>query len=661
MKTRLTIAILTALTPLLAGSALAATPVPTPAPNAADRMFAEYFRLETERLAASSLADGKTLRDWTDRRGQYREELFEMLGLSPRPAKTDLKPTITGRVEHAEFFVEKLHFQSLPGLYVTANLYVPKNLTGRAPAILYGCGHADVKDGKTSLGNKTGYQHHGEWFARHGYVCLAIDTIQLGELQGVHHGTRRFGQFWWNSRGYTPAGVEAWNGIRALDYLQSRPEVDPEKIGMTGRSGGGAYTWYTAALDERIKVAVPVAGITDLHNHVVDGTVKGHCDCMFMVNTYRWDYAKLAALLAPRPLLIANSDKDTIFPLDGVLRVHGAVARLYALHNASEKLGLLITEGPHKDTQDLQVPAFRWFNRWLKGTDPLITVAAEKLFEPKQLRVFPVGAEPKDERTPKIHETFVPMATPALPADAAAWAQQRTAWMQALREKSFRGWPAAEEPLALGRRDRTGDVETWDFITQGPIRLPLTVHRPSNRAPVKRVLLYVLDRAEPTPVSPAATVETAIVHFFPRGLGSTTSALTAADQNEVRRRYQLLGQTADGMRGWDIRRAVAALRTHPLFGDTPIQLVGTHDQAINALYASLFIDGLASVELVAPPASHMTGPDYLNVLRFLDIPQAAAMSAERQPVKWSQSNREAWSWTTQVAKKLGWAPDRLQW
>ncbi len=661
MKTRLTIAILTALTPLLAGSALAATPVPTPAPNAADRMFAEYFRLETERLAASSLADGKTLRDWTDRRGQYREELFEMLGLSPRPAKTDLQPTITGRVEHAEFFVEKLHFQSLPGLYVTALLYVPKNLTGRAPAILYGCGHADVKDGKTSLGNKTGYQHHGEWFARHGYVCLAIDTIQLGELQGVHHGTRRFGQFWWNSRGYTPAGVEAWNGIRALDYLQSRPEVDPEKIGMTGRSGGGAYTWYTAALDERIKVAVPVAGITDLHNHVVDGTVKGHCDCMFMVNTYRWDYAKLAALLAPRPLLIANSDKDTIFPLDGVLRVHGAVARLYALHNASEKLGLLITEGPHKDTQDLQVPAFRWFNRWLKGTDPLITVAAEKLFEPKQLRVFPVGAEPKDERTTKIHETFVPMATPALPADAAAWAQQRTAWMQALREKSFRGWPAAKEPLALGRRDRTGDVETWDFITQGPIRLPLTVHRPSNRAPVKRVLLYVLDRAEPTPVSPAATVETAIVHFFPRGLGSTTSALTAADQNEVRRRYQLLGQTADGMRVWDIRRAVAALRTHPLFGDTPIQLVGTHDQAINALYASLFIDGLASVELVAPPASHMTGPDYLNVLRFLDIPQAAAMSAERQPVKWSQSNREAWSWTTQVAKKLGWAPDRLQW
>ena len=651
-----------ALAPLLALSTFAATPTPIPAPNAADRMFAEYFRVETERLATSSLAEVKTLPDWTDRRAQYREELFEMLGLSPRPTKTDLKPTLTGRVEHAEFFVEKLHFQSLPGLYVTANLYVPKNLKGRAPAILYGCGHALVKDGPASLGNKTGYQHHGAWFARHGYVCLAIDTIQLGELEGVHHGTRRFGQFWWNSRGYTPAGVEAWNGIRALDYLQSRPEVDPEKIGMTGRSGGGAYTWYTAALDDRIKVAVPVAGITDLHNHVIDGAVKGHCDCMFMVNTYRWDYAKLAALLAPRPLLLANSDKDTIFPLDGVLRVHGELARLYALHHASDKLGLLITEGPHKDTQDLQVPAFRWFNRWLKGgPETLITVAAEKLFDPKQLRVFPVGAHPADERTTKIHETFVAMATPALPVDTVAWAQQRTAWMQALREKSFRGWPVAEEPLALGRRDGAGDVETWDFITQGPIRLPFTVQRPASRAPVKRVVLYILDRDNPTPVPPAPTGDTAIVHFFPRGLGPTASSLAAADQNEVRRRYQLLGQTMDGMRVWDIRRAVAALRTHPLFGDTPIQLVGTRDQAINALYASLFIDGLASVELIAPPASHMAGPDYLNVLRFLDVPQAAALAAERQPVKWTQSNREAWSWTTQVAQKLGWAPDRLQW
>ena len=102
--------------------------------------------------------------------------------------------------------------------------------------------------------------------------------------------------WWWNSRGYTPAGVEAWNCMRALDYLETRPEVDKTRFGVTGRSGGGAYSWWITALDDRIKVAVPVAGITDLQNHVVDGAVEGHCDCMFIVNTYRWDYPQVAAL-----------------------------------------------------------------------------------------------------------------------------------------------------------------------------------------------------------------------------------------------------------------------------------------------------------------------------------------------------------------------------
>src|SRR5438270_9704582 len=234
----------------------------------------------------------------------------------------------------------------MPGLYVTGDLYVPHGLKEPAPAILYVCGHARVVKDGVVLGNKTAYQHHGEWFARNGYVCLVIDTLQLGEIEGIHHGTYNLGMWWWQSRGYTPAGVEAWNGIRALDYLCSRPEVDASRIGMTGRSGGGAYTWWVAALDERVKVAAPVAGITDLQNHVVDGTVEGHCDCMFIVNTYRWDYAKVAALVAPRPLLICNSDKDTIFPLDGVYRVHEQVRRIYKLLHAEQNLGLIITEGP---------------------------------------------------------------------------------------------------------------------------------------------------------------------------------------------------------------------------------------------------------------------------------------------------------------------------
>src|SRR5688572_2981934 len=327
MRSRLPLAAVT-LTLLLGTPALAARPSTRPATRG-DRMIEQYFRQQTTALADRSLAEIESVEDWKAHRETYRRQLAEMLGLWPMPEKTDLKPTISGRIDQPAFFVEKLHFQSRPGLYVTANLYVPKNLDKPAPAILYVCGHAVVKDKQTgvSFGNKVGYQHHAIWFAQNGYVCLVPDTLQLGEIEGVHHGL--YGgshhpdqMWWWLCRGYTPAGVEAWNGIRCLDYLQSRPEVDGDRIGMTGRSGGGAYSWWTAALDDRVKAAVPVAGITDMHNHVVDGVIEGHCDCMYTVNTYRWDYVQVAALISPRPLLIGNTDKDGIFPLDGVQRVH---------------------------------------------------------------------------------------------------------------------------------------------------------------------------------------------------------------------------------------------------------------------------------------------------------------------------------------------------
>ena len=174
-----------------------------------DRELAGYFETETKALEDRCLTGVKTLDQWEAKRGEYRRQLQEMLGLWPQPERTELKPVITGKIEREDFTVEKLHFQALPRLYVTANLYLPKPLSQPVPAILYVCGHGRVFTNGVSCGNKTAYQHHGIWFARNGYACLMIDTVQLGEIEGLHHGTYREGQWWWNSRGYTPAGVEA--------------------------------------------------------------------------------------------------------------------------------------------------------------------------------------------------------------------------------------------------------------------------------------------------------------------------------------------------------------------------------------------------------------------------------------------------------------------
>jgi hypothetical protein len=146
----------------LTATALAGADLP------ADRMLGKYFQAETAHVSAQTFADIITLEDWTSRRALFREQLFEMAGLSPRPQKTDLNAVITGRVEHGDFTVEKLQYQSLPGLYATGNLYLPKNRPGKVPAILYVCGHANVKEGGISYGAKANYQHHGAWFARHG-------------------------------------------------------------------------------------------------------------------------------------------------------------------------------------------------------------------------------------------------------------------------------------------------------------------------------------------------------------------------------------------------------------------------------------------------------------------------------------------------------------
>ena len=645
-------------------------------------MLADYFRNETAALAERCLADIKTLDDWKSRREEYRRQLQEMLGLWPMPERTDLKAVVTGRIEQDEFTVEKLHFQASPQLYVTANLYLPKKLEKPAPAILYVCGHSRQFTNGISYGNKAGYQHHGAWFARNGYVCLLIDTLQLGEIEGLHHGTYREGQWWWNSRGYTPAGVEAWFGIRALDYLCSRPEVDKERIGMTGRSGGGSYTWTVAALDDRVKVAAPVAGITDMQNQVVDGCVEGHCDCMFFVNTYRWDFPQLAALLAPRPLLIANSDKDAIFPLDGVVRLHEKVRRIYRLYGAEKNLGLLITEGPHADTQDLQVPVFRWFNRFLKSEQPLIGMAAKKLFTPEQLRVF--DKLPADAVNTNIQSLFVPKAK-TLKAEALK--QRRESLLTTLKEKTFGGWPAEDTPLDAKQvfsAEREGlKFSAWDFTSQQEVRLRLYfIERAGDRPAGGIVKLNVMDEngwrnwlsavragfeaqladelalpnaaeaatqrfadfrnlwVENEPGSPASSRNQATAkfaaqaYFAPRGVGLTAWSGDTKKLTQIRRRFMLLGQTLDGMRVWDIRRTVQMIHFVREADSAKVDLSASRPMAVNAGFASCFEPGarlMITNILLLPEA---TQPDYLNVLKVVDFPEVLAMAvADREQTR----------------------------
>lgn len=664
-----------------------------PTNTSGDRMLVETFRAETERLSSRCLNEVKSLADWKAHRDEYRHQLFGMLGLDPLPARGDLKATVTSKVERDDFTVENLHFQSSPGLYVTANLYLPKNVSRPAPTILYLSGHGPVISNGVSYGNKVSYQHHGAWFARNGYVCLVIDTLQLGEILGLHHGTYRENLWWWNSRGYTPAGVEAWNCIRALDYLSTRPEVDTNRFGATGRSGGGAYSWWIAALDERIKAVAPVAGITDLHNHVVDGTVEGHCDCMFTVNTHRWDYAQVAALVAPRPLLIVNTDADSIFPLDGVVRLHSKVRSIYDLHGASTNLGLVIAPGPHKDTQDLQVPVFRWFNTHLKGKDPLIEMAAVKLLTPQQLRVF--ATLPSGAMNTNIHMTFVPAAgVPPVPRDRTEWLAQVGRLKQKFKEKSLAGWPSEPGPLRLERKFTQTEsgltLQGFDFDSEPTMRLRLYVLSPSGLDKARKVSFRVLDATQwsreigalenvfrdvlSEETKGSRTVATgslerlkklvagdrdAVVFFAPRGIGLNAWSTDRRRETHIRRRFMLLGQTLDSMRAWDMKQACQAARLVPSLRSASLELTASEFMAVNAACVGVFEPAVDELKLIAPSSSFMQGPDYLNALRVLDVPQLLALAAERCLVNVICRDPKEWDYLSKVAVLTFTSPRRI--
>ena len=657
-----------------------------------DRMIAEYFKEQTAQLSRGGLDEIDTLAEWERMRLAYRQELLEMLGLDPLPERTDLEATVTGVTEHDDFRVERLHYQSRPGLYVTANLYLPKNIEKPLPAVLYVCGHGRVEKDGVSYGNKVRYHHHGSWFAKNGYVCLTIDTLQLGEIEGIHHGTHRYDMWWWLNRGYTPAGVEAWNCVRAIDYLQSREEVDDERIGVTGRSGGGIYSWWVAAIDDRIRAAVPVAGITDLENYVVDGCVEGHCDCMFLLNTYRWDYPMVAALVAPRPLLLSNTDRDSIFPLDGVVRTHAKVRKIYELYDAGDNLGLNITAGPHKDTQELRVHSFRWFDKHLKGEERLVTETATTYFEPEQLKVF--DELPDDQRNTEIHETFVAAADPpAPPADAEQWDSQRSQWIESLEQKVFRAWPQNATTPAVKQAwtatSRGLELRAYDFTSQSAIDLRLYVLQRADLKEPELAVLNVMDaeawqeflaamqigfkgqlEAEDLPAANeqefAATQEMltnlpwVMAYVAPRGVGPTAWDQSEPNSTQIRRRFYLLGQTLEGMQAWDVRRAIQALRGIEDFEDVPLWLQSEGSMAGVALYASLFERDIARLDLHRLPAGHRDGPFLLNVRRYVDMPQAAAMAAERTRLVLYDVEENDWSYVRDVARQLNWDKKQVQ-
>jgi cephalosporin-C deacetylase-like acetyl esterase len=597
-----------------------------------------------------------------------------MLGLSPLPDKTPLHATITGTLERDGVIIDKLHFQSRPGLYVTGNLYRPKASGGceppgkKYPAILYVCGHS----GRGRDGNKTAFQDHGMWFASNGYICLIIDTLQLGEIPGIHHGTYREGRWWWQARGYTPAGVECWNGIRAIDYLTSRPDVDPERIGVTGISGGGAATIWITAADDRVRCAVPVSGMSDLESYVKNKIINSHCDCMLMINTYGWEWTTIAALIAPRPMLFCNSDNDTIFPMDANRRLADRLRTLYKMYDKPELFDDHVSKGGHDYRPDLRIAVFKWINKYLKNDIGPVKDADFKPLPGKDLRVFPEDKDmPKDPINGKIDETFVPKAEVKLP-EPGKFEEWKKNLLKELRAQSFRGFPERIPAADIGL-DSTyagtnlASTEVIMLTTEKPIRCRLIGYWQRDGPQNEPFLIQeeLKEDAKEGPVlrwSKGLGINAPYWSFYPRGMREHWTK--KSPPNYVERAHALLGRTVDEGRVRDIAATAHALEEMqfkpigPIKGERKLRAFGHGEGGIMAAYAALFEPSISEIVIVDPPISHRDGPIFLNVMRVLDIPEALGLLAHR-PLTLVNAKDKAFDRTAEIYKLAG-AADKFQ-
>jgi hypothetical protein len=282
---------------------------------------------------------------------QLRDQLLKMLGGLPTQ-KTPLNPQITGRIQMKGFHIEKLIFESLPGLYVSALVYVPDSGDKRHPAVLVPSGH--------SANGKVYYQGLCQRLVQRGYVVISWDAVGQGERSqfwDAKNGKSRYNLICAEHAvlgnlaylaGANLARWEIWDGIRALDYLLSRPDVDPDRINITGTSGGGFQAVHIAALDRRIKVAAPSCYITALPMRVYNRIFKDpdsdpEQDLYGMISNHV-DHAGLLLMMYPRPVFVAAAALD-FFPIEGTHSTVREITNLYGHVHHEDRITM--AEGYH--------------------------------------------------------------------------------------------------------------------------------------------------------------------------------------------------------------------------------------------------------------------------------------------------------------------------
>lgn len=583
-------------------------------------------------------ADLKADSDWTActtpaalqaRQRDVHAALVKSLG--GFPSRTPLNPRVTGRVARDGYAIEKVMFESRPNFHVTAHLFLPDpaKFPGKRPGIVVPCGHST--NGKAAAP----YQRGCVKAARRGMVALVYDPVDQGERR-----QSRNSEDLWSCAAHNNIGVRAellggsaatfriWDGLRALDYLETRPEVDATRLGVMGHSGGGTMTSWIMCLDDRVKCAAPSGYLST--QRAVCREIGPQDAEQFAFGSLAFGFSHLAhiVLRAPSPVLHCSSHGD-FFPFTGVLDTADAARKVYATFGAPEAYRLSDTIGPHAWHESTSSYAVDWMDHWLQGAPLTRSMADYRALEygfdfadvDTALAYSPKSLA--DMRTGRWEASVtLTGSTLDLPDERTAYdimsetARQQKAARPRLTPDAVRARAGIRPASAIGFTRAANGVVLADDETP----IPLVTTGAGDKT------LFVSDRADSTSVPKAGAVTVADL----RGYGATGKGVhsfygCSDGDEEIARLYALVGINLVAKRAEDAIAVAKALGGN-------VRLVAEGAAAIPAAHAYYTARELfTSLELVNPPA-----------------PWATLFADDAQRWKFADSVYDAWSlydWT----------------
>ena len=603
---------------------------------------------------AAEVAKLRTAEQWRARQREVRRVLEQEI-IGPFPEKTPLNARVTGVVRKPGFRVEKIVYESVPGFYVTAAMFIPDAATGPTPTLVFCSGH--TADAFRNPNENSYYQWMVLNLVRKGFIVFAFDPISQGERTQYYDAEKRVSRLGKASaqHGYTgPLAFVAdyslgramtWDGIRGLDYLETRPEVDMKRIGMFGNSGGGTHTAYIAAVDDRVYAAAPGNWFTSLARLLETRGPQDPEQYLYQQIARGIDHADLLLARAPKPTLLVTTTRD-FFSIQGSRETFAEAKRAFAALGNEGNLEMSEADFEHGYPLGSRESTYAFFQKYL-GLPGSPKDEPVQMLTPEELRVTTTG----EVATSLGGETFFSLTRAAarplvtrLERSRRDLAEHVEGVRSAAREIS--GYRAPKEkltPIFAGRYNRDGyAVEKYMVKGEGGYPVPYLLMVPSGggRHPA---VLYLHPEGKAAQAAPGGEMERLVRKGYavlaPDLVG--TGEMRPESGVDAWEMAMLLGRSLAGIRAGDAVRLVEILRARPDVDASRITGVARGELGSELLHAAAFEPSLSAVALVEPLLSFraLLDEEYYarkfvdsavaGALRAYDLPDLAASLAPR--------------------------------